>query len=50
MKTKEVKELLDENKIADGKSSCDISSFKITEDHKFMSYGIDLKGNEKYDL
>ena len=50
MKTQEVKELLDENQIAEGKSSCDISSFTVTKDHKYMSYGIDLTGNEKYDL
>ena len=48
--TKEITELLDENKIADGKTCCDISSFEVTKDHKYMSYGIDLTGDEKYDL
>jgi len=50
MKTQVVTELLDENDIAAGKTCCDISSFSITKDHKYMSYGIDLTGNEKYDL
>ena len=50
MKTQVITELLDENKIADGKTCCDISSFSVTKDHKYMSYGIDLSGNEKYDL
>ena len=36
----EIEVLLDENLIAEGKSSCDISSFKVTRDHKYMSYGI----------
>ena len=48
--TQVVTELLDESKIADGKTCCDISSFSVTKDHKYMSYGIDLTGNEKYDL
>ncbi len=50
METQEITELLDENKIADGKTCCDISSFSVTKDHKYMSYGLDLTGNEKYDL
>jgi len=48
--TNTVQELLDENIIADGKTCCDISNFCVTKDHKYMSYGIDLTGNEKYDL
>ena len=50
VETEEITELLDENKIADGKTCCDISSFSVTKDHKYMSYGLDLTGNEKYDL
>ena len=50
MKTKEITELLDENEVAKGKTCCDISSFRVTKDHKYMSYGLDLTGNEKYDL
>lgn len=50
METQFVTELLDESKIADGKTCCDISSFSVTKDHKYMSYGLDLTGNEKYDL
>ena len=48
--TNEITELLDENKVADGKTCCDISSFMVTKDHKYMSYGIDTTGNEKYQL
>tara|TARA_B100000767_G_scaffold275779_2_gene315490 strand:- start:7 stop:2112 length:2106 start_codon:yes stop_codon:yes gene_type:complete len=48
--SKEIKILLDENEIAKGKTCCDISSFKITKDHKYISYGIDTSGNEKYKL
>ena len=50
MESKEVTELLDENKVANGKTCCDISSFMVTKDHKYMSYGIDTTGNENYDL
>jgi oligopeptidase B len=42
--------LLDENLLAEGKENFDLKSFSITKDHKIMSYGIDLSGNEKYDL
>ena len=50
MKTQEITELLDENEVANGKTCCDISSFRVTKDHKYMSYGIDTTGNEKYDV
>lgn len=50
METKEITEIFNENDIAEGKTSCDISSFCVTKDHKYMSYGIDLTGDEKYDL
>ncbi|VVU94495.1 Prolyl oligopeptidase, N-terminal beta-propeller domain [seawater metagenome] len=42
--------ILDENILANGKETFDLSSFKITKDHQFMSYGIDETGNEKYQL
>ena len=48
--TNEITELLDENTVANGKTCCDISSFRVTKDHKYMSYGIDTTGNEKYQL
>lgn len=50
MKTQSVDELLDENAIAEGMTCCDISNFKVTKNHKYMSYGIDTTGNEKYRL
>ena len=48
--SQKVERLLDENEIAQGKTCCDITSFTVTKDHKYMSYGIDTTGNEKYDL
>ena len=42
--------LLDENILSDGKESFDLCNFKITNDHKFMSYGVDESGNEEYEL
>lgn len=50
MNTNEEEVLLDINVIAEGKSHCDISSFQITDDHKYLSYGIDENGDEKYKL
>tara|TARA_Y100000991_G_scaffold112892_1_gene85240 strand:+ start:1601 stop:3742 length:2142 start_codon:yes stop_codon:yes gene_type:complete len=50
MKSKVITELLDENKIAEGKTSCDISNVNVTKDHQYISYGIDTTGNEKYEL
>jgi oligopeptidase B len=40
--------LLDENQLSEGKDNFDLTSFSITDDHKYMSYGIDEVGNEKY--
>ena len=42
--------LVDVNKLAEGKTTFDLSGFKVNSDQKLMSYGIDLKGNEKYAL
>jgi len=42
--------LLDENELSEGKETFDLSGFEITDDHKYMSYGVDETGNEKYDL
>ena len=41
---------MDENILANGKESFDLSSFGVSRDHKLMSYGIDETGNEKYNL
>jgi len=40
--------LLDINILGEGKSHCDVSSFEVTKNHEYMSYGIDYDGNEKY--
>jgi len=42
--------LLDENILAKGKSSFDLSNFQINDDNEIMSYGIDETGDEKYKL
>ena len=42
--------LLDENVLANGKKSFDLSSFKINDDQTLMSYGVDLNGSELYQL
>ena len=42
--------LLDENELSEGKETFDLSGFEITDDHKYMSYGVDETGNEKYEL
>jgi oligopeptidase B len=47
-KTDEV--LLDENVLAQGHNTFDLSCFEITNDHKYMSYGVDYNGSEDYDL
>ena len=49
-KTSQEELLLEKNLLANGKETFDLTNFEITEDHKFMSYGIDETGNEKYDL
>ena len=50
MLTNENEILLDINKLAKDKSHFDVSSFQVTDDHKYMSYGTDENGNEKYKL
>ena len=43
-------ELLDINKLAKGKSQCDISSFNISPSHKYMTFGVDYDGSELYEF
>lgn len=43
-------ELLNENKLAEGKAQCDVESMDISPSHKFMSYGVDYDGSEKYEF
>lgn len=42
--------LLDENILADGKTSFDLTSFNISDDQLYISYGIDLNGSEIYEF
>lgn len=43
-------ELLDENILAEGKPQCDVESFDISPSHKYMTYGVDYDGSEKYEF
>lgn len=43
-------ELLDINKLAKGKNQCDVSSFDISPSHKYMGYGVDYDGSERYEF
>lgn len=43
-------ELLNENKLAEGKSQCDVESLDISPSHKYMTYGVDYDGSEKYEF
>ena len=42
--------LLDENILADGRTSFDLTSFHISDDQLYISYGIDLNGSEIYEF
>lgn len=42
--------LLDENILADGMTSFDLTSFHISDDQLYISYGIDLNGSEIYEF
>tara|TARA_B110000285_G_C15137457_1_gene628068 strand:- start:772 stop:2877 length:2106 start_codon:yes stop_codon:yes gene_type:complete len=48
--TKEETILVDVNKLAEGKTTFDLSGFRVNDDQTIMSYGVDLKGNEKYTI
>eukprot|EP00949_MAST-11_sp_MAST-11-sp1_P002494 g2494.t1 len=39
---------LDENKLAEGKSHCDVSAVRISPSHRLVAYGVDYKGDETY--
>jgi len=43
-------ELLDINKLAQGKPQCDVTSFDISPSHKYMTYGVDWDGSELYEF
>jgi oligopeptidase B len=43
-------ELLDINILAKDKPQCDVTSFGISPDHRFITYGVDWDGSECYDF
>lgn len=42
--------LLDVNEIAKNKKYCEVSNVIVSPDHKILSYGVDYKGDEKFDI
>ena len=48
--TNKVDILLDINELAINKNQCDVTSFQLSPDHRYISYGVDYDGSEKYDL
>jgi oligopeptidase B len=48
--TNKVDILLDINELAINKNQCNVTSFQVSPDHKYISYGVDYDGSEKYDL
>ena len=42
--------LLDENKLAEGKSHCDIKAVKCSPNHALLAYSVDYTGDEVYEL
>lgn len=42
--------LIDENELAKGSTNFDLSQFEIHKNQKIMSYGIDLDGDELYEI
>jgi oligopeptidase B len=42
--------LLDENRLAEGKSHCDVRSVKVSPDHSMLCYAVDYSGDEVYQL
>jgi oligopeptidase B len=43
-------EILDVNKLADGKTQCDVSSVETSPSQKLLAFTVDFTGNEVYDL
>ena len=48
--TKKEELLIDEGELAKGQTNFDLSGFEIHKSQNIMSYGIDLKGKELYDV
>ena len=40
--------LLDVNKLSEGKKQCDVSGFTVSPNERYISYGVDYDGSEKY--
>jgi oligopeptidase B len=48
--TNKIEILLDVNELAIGKQQCDVSTFTSDPSHKYISYGVDYNGSEKYQI
>ena len=42
--------LLDENKLGEGKSHCDVRSVSVNKSHLLLSYAVDYTGDEVYEM
>lgn len=42
--------LLDQNALAEGHSFCDIGMFRVSPDHNWLAYSVDLAGSEQFSL
>ena len=42
--------ILDENELAKGHDYCKVGGIKISPNHKFVSFAVDYKGNEEYEI
>lgn len=42
--------LLDENIMSKGKTTFDLTNFRVTDDHDYMFFGVDTTGNEIYKI
>ena len=50
VETNKINILLDINELAINKNQCDVTSFQVSPDHRYISYGVDYDGSEKYDV
>jgi oligopeptidase B len=42
--------ILDENVLAEGKKFCDVGSFRMSPDHRYLAYSEDNTGYETYTI
>jgi len=40
--------LLDVNELSNGENECDVTGYSVSPDHKYISYGVNFNGSDKY--